>query len=269
MVYRDIDFCLLIPCYNNLPGLLVSLETVHYRPNHFVVVVVDDGSSVPVDERAIHERPGPAFPVVILRSGANEGITKALNKGLQWIITQTDARFVARLDCGDRCHVDRFYQQVSYLDAHAGVGLLGSWCRFEERETGHGYVYRTPVSHGGIVRAMHFRNVFIHPTVMFRTALIKELGFYPEGFEYAEDYAYFWRMTELRKAAMLNSVLVTCELTPLGISSSNRAMQLSARRKVVNTFASNQILKMLSFIRLKILQILPNTFLLRLKKMRG
>jgi glycosyltransferase involved in cell wall biosynthesis len=252
-----------------MEGLLVSLETVSYRPNHFVVVVVDDGSSVPVTERAIHEKPGPAFPVVILRSGANEGITKALNKGLQWIMTQTDARFIARLDCGDRCHVDRFFRQVSYLDAHAGVGLLGSWCRFEERDTGKGYVYRTPVSHQAIVREMHFRNVFIHPTVMFRTALVKELGLYPEGFEYAEDYAYFWKMVRLQKSSILNSVLVTCELNPSGISSANRAKQLAARWKVVKTFAPHQILRILSFIRLKILQILPNAFLLRLKKMRG
>jgi glycosyltransferase involved in cell wall biosynthesis len=269
MAFFNIDFCLLIPCYNNTAGLLASLETVNYRPNHFLVLVVDDGSSVPVDERAVHEKLGPAFPVVILRSGANEGITKALNKGLQWIITQTNARFVARLDCGDRCHADRFYQQVDCLDANVRIGLVGTWCRFEERETGRGYVYKTPVSHDGIVRAMHFRNVFIHPAVMFRVTLIKELGFYPEGFEYAEDYAYFWKMIGLQKSAILNSVLVTCELNPLGISSVNRAKQLAARWRVVKTFAPNQILRILAFIRLKTLRIVPNAFLLRLKKMRG
>jgi glycosyltransferase involved in cell wall biosynthesis len=269
MVFRNIDFCLLIPCYNNTAGLLASLETVNYRPNHFVVLVVDDGSSVPVDERAVHERLGPAFPVVILRSGANEGITKALNRGLQWIITQTDARFIARLDCGDRCHADRFYEQVACLDANAGVGLLGTWCRFEERGTGRGYVYRTPVSHDAIVRAMHFRNVFIHPAVMFRTLLIQEAGLYPEDFEYAEDYAYFWKIARLQKTAIIDKILVTCELNPGGLSSSNRKRQLSARWKVVKTFASNQILKILGFIRLKTLQILPNAFLLRLKQLRG
>ena len=43
-----IDFYLLIPFYNNLPGLLHSLQSVQYDADKYAVGIVDDGSTQPV-----------------------------------------------------------------------------------------------------------------------------------------------------------------------------------------------------------------------------
>src|SRR6185436_16964805 len=98
---QPLDFCLLIPCYNNLDGLLTSLQSVLYYPDRFMALVVDDGSKVPVTSASIELGIKIDFAVVILRNEVNEGIAAALNKGLKWIEEQTAAANVARLDCGD------------------------------------------------------------------------------------------------------------------------------------------------------------------------
>lgn len=42
--FSKIDFCLLIPCYNNFNGLIVSLKSVIYSSGNYLVLVIDDGS---------------------------------------------------------------------------------------------------------------------------------------------------------------------------------------------------------------------------------
>lgn len=262
-----VHFCLLIPCYNNLPGLIKSLKTVRYFPNQFLVVVVDDGSDYPVLIDDIRRAVGEEIPVSVLRTGANQGITRALNTGLDWIADNVDTKYIARLDCGDICDGERFYEQVKFMDEHPAVGLLGSWCMFSDRSGKSSYRYVTPVEHRQIFRAMYFRNVFIHPTVMFRASLLRETGNYPEDFPYAEDYALFWKMINVTQSYVLNRFLVVTEINTEGISVKNRGKQLEARWKVVDTFAPGRYLRLLGFVRLKMLGVVPQKLALMLKKM--
>ena len=130
---KPLDFCLLIPCYNNFDGLLLSLATIVYYPDRFMVLVVDDGSTVPVTPASIKSGININFPLFVLRNEVNKGITAALNSGLKWIEEQGAANYIARLDCGDLCAADRFYKQMDFMQSHPDVGLLGSWCVFEDR----------------------------------------------------------------------------------------------------------------------------------------
>jgi len=265
---RSVDFCLLIPCYNNIGGLLASLKTVYYKPNQFLTVIVDDGSSKSLTEGDIAEKTTEGFPFVLLRNERNLGITAALNKGLDWISEEVNTKYIARLDCGDLCHTERFSLQVNYMEEHPETGLLGSWCRFEEKDGSGGYSYKTPVEHKDIARAMYSRNVFIHPTVMFRTDLLKKTGLYPSKYKYVEDYALFWKMIKCEQSSILDKFLVTCEINPAGLSMKNKKKQLSGRWKVVRDFGTDRFLKLLAFLRLKILTVMPKGLALQLKKRR-
>src|ERR1700744_4475466 len=125
------DFYLLIPYYNNLPGLIRSLETISYPPNLFAILIVDDGSVRPLDTKDLVGSLPENVSVTLLRQAVNGGITKALNTGLAWIEEHDNCRYVARLDCGDLCAAERFQKQVSVLDAHSDIMLVGSWCIFK------------------------------------------------------------------------------------------------------------------------------------------
>ena len=158
--------------------------------------------------------------------------------------------------------------QVQYLDDHPETGLVGSWCKFEEKETSLKYSYTTPTDHKAIIKAMYFRNVFIHPTVMFRSSLLKKVGYYPMGFEYAEDYAFFWKLILVSQSFILDKFLVICEINRRGLSFKNRSKQLTARWKVIDNFSNSLPLKIAAFIKLKLLHILPKGLALRLKDKR-
>ncbi|HMR91510.1 MAG TPA: glycosyltransferase [Chitinophagaceae bacterium] len=262
------DFCLLIPCYNNTEGLIKSLQSVYYTSGPFFALVVDDGSQAPVE--ADYVKKGISFPVTVLRSPQNEGITKALNRGLRWIQSNTSTTYIARLDCGDVCIKERFEKQVAFLNNHPGVGLLGSWCRFvDELNEEKGYLYKSPGNHQQIIKDMHFKNSFMHATVVFRSSVLACSGFYPENFEYAEDYALFWKMCNCSSSAILPEVLTICDINRKGISFSNKGKQLIARWKVVKEMGNNKIWKFLSLVKLTAQFFLPKNLTLLAKRMRS
>jgi glycosyltransferase involved in cell wall biosynthesis len=260
-----LDFCLLIPCFNDEAGLQQSLESIRYDAGKFAVVVVDDGSQTPVMQQNL-QRAAPHIPHMhLIRLPQNQGITTALNTGLQWIQENTTAPYIARLDCRDTCDPKRFYKQVTFLNTHARVGLLGTWCLFKEEGTSINYPYMTPLRHSDLLKAMHLRNVFIHPAVMFRSALLLETGLYPYNYPHAEDYALFWKMLQVAEGAVLNEYLTTCAILRQGISLSNRKAQLWSRKHVVQDFGNSFFLKIYGLIKLNILIIMPKSLLLRVK----
>ena len=264
---KPLDFCLLIPCYNNLDGLLLSLSTVVYFPDRFIVLIVDDGSTVPVTSASIKSGIKIDFTLFILRSDLNRGITAALNSGLEWIEENEVANYVARLDCGDLCAPDRFYKQMDFMRSHTDIGLLGSWCVFEDPAKSFQYQYKTPTGHSRIERAMHFRNVFIHPTVIFETGLLKKVGNYPTNFTHAEDYAFFYQLIKITHSHILDEFLVVCEINHRGISLKNRQEQLTSRARIIMKYGTNPVLKIVGVLRIFALRLVPKRVLLQLRKL--
>jgi glycosyltransferase involved in cell wall biosynthesis len=266
---KSLDFCLLIPCYDNFDGLLLSLGTVVYHPDRFIVLVVDDGSTVPVTPALIKSRIKINFPLFVLRNEVNKGITAALNNGLKWVEDQGSANYIARLDCGDLCAPDRFYKQMDFMHNHPNVGLLGSWCVFEDRSKSFRYQYKTPTIHSQIKKAMHFRNVFIHPTVIFETGLLKKVGYYPTDFIHAEDYAFFYHLIEITNSHILDELLVVCEINDKGISLKNRQEQLTSRGRIIKQYGTNPFLKIVGLLRIYALRLSPKRLVLWLRKLTG
>ena len=131
---HELDFCLLVPCYNNFNGLVASLKTVVYPHDKFLVVIVDDGSDPPLRKDEILQEVGNMFPIQLITGRKNLGITAALNAGLVWIVENTNTAYIARLDCGDLCAPERFTLQVSHLREHPDIGLIGTWCLFRGKK---------------------------------------------------------------------------------------------------------------------------------------
>ncbi len=271
---KSYTVCVLIPCYDNLPGLLTALRSIRYIPGELLVLVVDDGSPEPVRPEDLAScrftdgpSPLPAWEAELIRLPRNAGITAALNAGLAWISREIRCEFIARLDCGDVCAPDRFYRQVDYLRRHPEVGLVGSWCRFHDPVSGTQYRYRTPTGHRAILRAMHLRNVFIHPTIVWRRRLLDQAASYPTDYPQAEDYAFCWNLLTITQGHIIDDDLLLCEINGAGLSAKFRCKQLDSRMKIVDTFASNRLLAYINRIKLTILMKIPYPVILSVKKM--
>ena len=247
----ELDFYLLIPYYNNFAGLTRSLRSVRYDPDKYALLIVDDGSREPLLSSYLSSFIPPSLAVEIIRLPENLGITRALNAGLHWLKDKKNFRSVARLDCGDLCADTRFGQagRISSV-RHPDIDLVGSWCIFKNFSSGIAYRYATPTEHKKIARGMYFRNIFIHPTVMWRASTVEKAGIYPENFPHAEDYGFFYEILSKGKAAVLPEDLVTCEITRKGLSSRFRMEQLKSRRKVVRQYGKNKLLRLMGVLKI-------------------
>jgi glycosyltransferase involved in cell wall biosynthesis len=261
-----LDFYLLIPFYNNLTGLIRSLQSVSYSPVKYAVLIVDDGSDTPLSIGDLTPFSAEGVSIDIIRMPRNQGITRALNTGLAWLQQRRDALFVARLDCGDICATTRFERQVAFLRQHPDIDLVGSWCIFTNYATGLSYRYSTPTEHKSIARGMYFRNIFIHPTVMWRSEIVEKAGIYPESFPHAEDYGFFYEIINKGKGGVIPEDLVICEINPKGLSLHFRKRQLQSRIRVVRQYGKNRILSLLGIAKLWILLATPYRIVLQTKK---
>ncbi|GAB3526234.1 hypothetical protein GCM10027443_01200 [Pontibacter brevis] len=154
------------------------------------------------------------------------------------------------------------------MNTNQDIGMIGSWCVFRKPDTAYQYNYTTPETHEDIVKEMHVRNVFIHPTVLFRAELLHTVGYYPVKYQHVEDYAYFWQIIKHTRAAVLNQFLVTCEINESGISIKNRNTQLQGRYNVVSEFGTLPYRKLLGLMKLKALMLVPYKALLLLKRIK-
>ncbi len=258
------NFILLIPYYNNFEGLITSLKSINYSKDKFEVLIVDDGSKIKLDEESVRV----LFPEVIinvLSLSQNSGIAIALNKGLEELHTRTDYIYIARLDCGDTCHPNRFTEQVKFLDENTDIYLLGTWCEFTDSTTGKSYLYKTKTKHEDIIKEMHFKCSFIHPTVMFRKEVLDFIGYYPENYPHAEDYAYFWEIIRQFKGALLPELLVNITANMQTISASNYKEQIISRIKVIKAFGTKPLLITYGVIISRVRAIIPYGLILKMK----
>ncbi|MGC4035410.1 MAG: glycosyltransferase [Chitinophagaceae bacterium] len=258
------ELCILIPCYNNIAGLKKSLKSIQYDQGKYLIIIVDDGSKEIINSESIGASDLSA-PVHIIRLEMNQGITIALNTGLHWLKDSIKCRYIARLDCGDVCDATRFYKQIDFLGRNPNIMLIGSWCYFINQEKRIKFSYKTPVDHEAIERALYFRNVFIHPTIIVRRIVLEKIGLYPEEYPHAEDYAWFWKIANTMKTAMLPSFLVTCEFNVKGISYENRTEQLRSRMAIVRKFGHKFALRELAIIKIWFLMKIPYSIILKIK----
>lgn len=115
--------------YNKGPWVTEAVRSVLAQTfTNFELLIVDDAST---DDglRQVQAFTDPR--IRILESPVNTGRAAAANRGF----AAARGEFIAVLDADDLMHSERLSKQVAYLDAHPGVGVVGSWTQaFGESE---------------------------------------------------------------------------------------------------------------------------------------
>ncbi len=183
------------------------------------LIVVDDGSS-------------DGTPSLLARYGdprlrrlRNEkplGLTRSLGRALG----AARGAFVARQDADDRSLPERLRRQVEFLDAHPGVGLLGTAYHVIDGAGARREVQRHPPDDCRIRWQMLFHNAFCHTSVMLRRKMLGEhrLG-YDETLPFSQDYDLWARVLEVSAGANLEAPLVELRLHGASVSATRRADQ--------------------------------------------
>lgn len=256
---------LLIPHYQNSVGLMRSIASIGAQ-ECIDVFIVDDGSNIVIDEVALTDAFQAQGSLYFIYLSHNQGIAHALNAGLAHIGQQY--AYIARLDCGDVCMPNRFTRQMNFLDTHPDIALVGTAVKFVDQQGQSQYTLYLPESVEAIKKAMHINCAFIHPTVMWRVSMAKQLGAYPVQYPLAEDFAFFWLFVQKFKTANLPDVLVLTEVNPKGLSIPKRKQQLWSRLRLQGRYFDGRMLSYYGLMKTLLLMLLPYSWVLMLKRSR-
>jgi len=222
----------LIPHYNNPKGLERSLASID--PSDCVdVLIVDDGSKQLFDEQILKSSFKANGTIYYIYLETNKGIEYALNTGLEYISQKPFYKYIARLDSDDQCVGRRFTIQQEYLESNPDVKLVGSNAFAVDTEGTFLYNMVRPEGSEEIKNKMYLNSMFIHPSVMFCSDVIANIGYYPINYKAAEDYAFFFKIVKKYKTANLQQSLIKYEVNPGGISLTQRKQQVKSRLRVM------------------------------------
>ncbi|HHB2480198.1 TPA: glycosyltransferase [Bacillus cereus] len=252
----------LIPVYNDQEGLNRTLKSLENEVEEQVdVVVVDDGSLIPMttySKISIHN-------IKLIRAEENIGIEAALNRGVKYILDK-GYEFIARIDAGDEILHNRFSKQVSYFEKNQDVVLVGSHVKHVNREGQEVFTEYVPTTAKGIEKMMHMNSCFPHPSVMFRTCILNDIGFYSTEYPAAEDYEFFFRISKKFSVSNIDEVLIKKEINPNSISLSKRKVQLRSRLRIQLNYFNPLLLKSYTgVLKSLVLLVVPNKLVIKIK----
>lgn len=162
--------------------------------------------------------------IVRIDNAANRGLTKSLNIGIE----RAQGKYLARMDADDVAHPRRLETQLRYLEEHGDTGVVGSIARLIDGQGRQGEVIRYPLEPGHVRWTLCFSNAFVHPSVMIRTDLLKQVSGYDTRIMYAQDYDLWCRLSRVTKLANLDEVLTCLRRHEKAISRSKYSQQLAS-----------------------------------------
>lgn len=223
------DCCILIPYYNSGHELVVSVKSIIMDGFIPDIIIVDDGSTIKASKQL--SSIDSSIPLHIIELPINKGIEHALNAGLAF--AESKYRYIARLDCGDKCQNSRLKKQFEFMEGNPDCYVVGSWAEFVSMNGTALFTLKTPTGYENIRRKMHVNSMMAHVSVMFRSSIFKLVGFYPTNVPAAEDYALFFKISKNHKVDNIAESLVCCTVDPQGISSIKRKIQIHSRLKIM------------------------------------
>ena len=157
-----------------------------------IVIVVDGPVSAELneilDEFATRYTSGRT---ILHRLAENQGLASAMNTGL----ALATMPLVARMDSDDYCDPYRFERQLAYLAQHPDTGCVATiQAEFETDPRVIVSEKGVPATHDKIAKALAFRNVISHPSIMFRRDLVVAAGGYRTDVGLLEDYELHLRL---------------------------------------------------------------------------
>ncbi len=211
-----------MPVFNGEKYLNTAIESIlNQSYSHFEFLILDDGST---DQSITIVKSYRDSRINHIISPQNCGIEKTLNKGLEL----AQGEYIARMDCDDISYPNRLERQLSYMEQHPDIGVLGASMQLLEnrRKTG---IRRWPSTDEEIKIHLLFQNPLSHPVVMMRKESIAEFR-YPEECKYAEDYRFWTVLADHTNFANLPDTLLHYRVHEAQITEKQAALSNTAAR---------------------------------------
>ena len=126
--------------------------------------------------------------IVFRQNKANVGLTRNLADGVE----KARGKYVARMDADDIAMPRRLEKQVSWMDAHEDVTILGSQVMYFNESVNSGAT-ADPLDDKAIKAMLLVSFAMLHPTIMIRAEDLRRYGLnYNSSFRYSQDHALYF-----------------------------------------------------------------------------
>ena len=216
---KDPKICVIMSVYNGLPFLKEAVESIlNQTYKKFEFIIVDDASRDKTwqflkslkDKQSLRSssassRTAGLKRIKLIQNKKNLGLAASLNIALR--LAQGD--FIARMDADDISLSNRFEEQIKFLQRHPEIDLCGTWVDLINEKGEVIGEKKYPTKDRDIKSALAWYPPLIHPTLMVKTQVYKQLKGYDPNFDLAEEYEFLlrargkFRMTNISQKLLL------------------------------------------------------------------
>lgn len=174
------------PAHNADAYIDESLQSILNQSfSNFEIIAIDDASTDRTFE-ILNKYRTSDDRIRIIQNKKNLGLAASLNFG----IDLANAPFIARMDADDIAFPQRLQKQVNFLQKNPDIAGCGTSIEVFGASQG---LQKKPQSYQAIQANLLWGNPIAHPTVMFRSSILKNIR-YDESFQRAQDYELWSRM---------------------------------------------------------------------------
>ncbi|QHJ13441.1 UDP-Gal:alpha-D-GlcNAc-diphosphoundecaprenol beta-1,3-galactosyltransferase [Paraglaciecola mesophila] len=124
------------------------------------------------------------------RRAENKGLAESLNELIDTVLgNKVGYKYIGRMDADDISELNRVAMQVECLEKNTAIDVLGTGCREFSSSSSELFEKTLPKDNSILKRDIIKRCPFIHPSVMFRSAIFEDGVRYPIDTKLTEDYA--------------------------------------------------------------------------------
>lgn len=193
-----------MPVYNGAQYLQEAIDSILDQTfKDFELIIIDDGSS---DDslKIIQMNADKDKRIIFIRNEQNSGICVTLNKGLDF----ASGEYILRMDCDDISELNRIEKQVSFMDRHPEIGVLGSKIQIFG-ESVNSYIFDFDEDWKLCIADMIFATCMAHPAVIMRNEIIQKYKLrYDDKFRGMEDYYMWWQISKYAKISNIQEPLL-------------------------------------------------------------
>lgn len=210
-----------------LPHAVNSILSQSYQD--FEIIIVDDASTDDTSKviEELRQR-DPRIQSLHLQQKQGPGFARNLG------ISYAKGKYVAIMDDDDLSHVERFSSQVTFLETHPDVMIVGTFIqKIDEFGNKNGEI-TYPLSNGQIRWGLFFRCTVGHATTMIRRLLFADFGIsYSDSLKIGEDWKLFIDVTQNYKVANLPEVLYSYRRYPDSITIKEPELELKSISRII------------------------------------
>jgi glycosyltransferase involved in cell wall biosynthesis len=199
----------LTPAFNAEPFIGAAIESILNQSfKNFEYIIVDDNSQDGT-WKSIQSYAQKDSRIVAIRNDNNLGIAGNRNKALPLARGQ----FIAWQDADDISLASRLEHQVTFLQKHPEVAIVGGYLQFFD-EKGFKGIRKYPTQDAELRKVIFKYSPVAQPAAMIRHSALKEAGEYDLEFPPAEDLDMTYRLCIKHKMANLGEVVVLYRESP-------------------------------------------------------